>query len=122
MLNYEPIVELISVWAPSVRYRVERMSFGRRLELTRQVRQLLARQEFHAAGESPLDRVEASALSMEIDQLYLRWGLISIEGLAIGGEAATPETLMNQGPEPLVQEIVSAIKNECGLTEEARKN
>ena len=121
-MEYESMVDFCSEWAPTVRYRIERMSFGRRLELTREVRGLLARQEFHAAGESPLDRVEASALAMEVDHLYWNWGLLSVEGLSIGGEAATKETLLARGPEPLVHEILSAIKRECGLTEDERKN
>jgi hypothetical protein len=122
MLNYESIIEVTSTWAPSVRYRIERMSFGRRLELTRRVRDLLARHEFHAAGDSPLDRVEASALAMEIDRLYWRWGVLSVEGIAIGGEPATLEMLIDHGPEGLVHEIVAAVKRECGLTEDERKN
>jgi hypothetical protein len=121
-MQYESTIELTSKWAPTVRYRIERMSFGRRLELTRQVRGLLAKQQFHAAGDSPLDQVEASALAMEVDQLYWNWGLLGLEGLSIGSEAATKDTLMKSGPEPLVHEILSAIKHECGLNEEERKN
>ena len=121
-MQYESMIELCSKWAPTVRYRIERMSFGRRLELTREVRGLLTRHEFHAGGESPLDRVEASALGMEIDHLYWNWGLLSVEGLTISGEAATKQSLLANGPEPLVHEILSAIKHECGLTEDERKN
>jgi hypothetical protein len=121
-MQYEATIETNSVWAPSVRYRIERMSFGRRLELTRQVRGLLARQEFHSSGESPLDRVEASSLAMEIDRLYWNWGLLSVDGLTIEGQPATKDTLLEHGPEPLVHEILASIKRECGLTEEERKN
>lgn len=121
-MQYESTVEYGSNWAPGVRYRIERMSFGRRLELTRQVRGLLAKQEFHAGGDSPLDQVEASALAMEVDQLYWNWGLLDIEGLSIAGESATKEMLLKSGPEPLVHEILSAIKRECGLSEAERKN
>ena len=121
-MQYESMIDVCSAWAPTVRYRIERMSFGRRLDLTRVVRGLLTRHEFHASGDSPLDRLEASALAMEIDQLYWNWGLLSVEGLSIGGEDATKETLLAHGPEPLVHEILSAIKRECGLTEDERKN
>ena len=121
-MQYEPTIEVRSAWAPTVHYRIERMSFGRRLELTRQVRGLLAKQEFHAAGDAPLDRVEASTLAMEVDQLDWNWGLQSIDGLSIGNEAATKESLFHSGPEPLVHEILAAIKLECGLSEEERKN
>ncbi len=121
-MQYESIIEVTSTWAPTVLFRIERMSFGRRLELTRQVRGLLARHEFHAGGDTPLDRVEASALSMEIDRLYWDWGLVGVEGLAIDHTLATKETLLERGPEALVREILNAIKRECGLNEDERKN
>ena len=121
-MQYQSTVTIISSWAPSVSYCIERMSFGRRLNLTREVRGLLARQEFHAGGDSALDSVEAAALGMEIDHLYWNWGLISIDGLKIGDELATRESLIEHGPEPLVHEILSAIKRECGLNEAERKN
>jgi len=121
-MQYESTIELYSSLAPTVRYRIERMSFGRRLELTRQVRTLLARQEFHASGESPLDQVEASTLSMEIDKLYWEWGLLSIDGLLLDSLPATKDFALQHGPEALVHEIISSIKRECGLSEEERKN
>jgi hypothetical protein len=121
-MQYESTIDLHSTWAPTVRYRIERMSFGRRIELMRQVRGLLALHEFHAAGDSPVDRVDASALSMEIDRLYWHWGLLSVDGLSIGHQPATKETLLEHGPEPLVHEILAVIKRECGLSEDERKN
>ena len=121
-MQYEPTIEMQSTWAPGVRFRVERMSFGRRLELTKQVRSLLSRLEFHAGGDSALDKVEAASLSMEIDRLYWNWGLLSIEGLSIGSSPATKDSLLECGPEPLVHEILAKIKAECGLTEDERKN
>ena len=59
---------------------------------------------------------------MEVDRLYWWWGVVSIEGLSIGDEPATKESLLHHGPEPLVHEILAAIKRECGLAEEERKN
>lgn len=122
MLQYEPILTITATWAPEISYRIERMSFGRRLELTRQVRTLLSKHQFHSASDEPLDQVEASALAMEIDELYWHWGFHDIEGLAIGGEPATKTSLLERGPEPLVLEILARIKEECGLTEQERKN
>lgn len=121
-MQYESSIETSSKWAPTIRFRIERMSFSRRLELAKQVRGLLARQEFHASSDTPLEQVEASALSMEIDALYWDWGLIGIEGLTIDNAPATKQTLLEHGPEILVQEILTAIKRECGLNEEERKN
>jgi hypothetical protein len=45
-----------------------------------------------------------------------------VEGLEIDGAAATPETLVEQGPVELAMEILGRIKSECGMTEDERKN
>jgi hypothetical protein len=106
-----------------VRFTVYRMSFGRRLELTRKVRELLGRLEFVRAGPGGnADDAEAALLAGEIDREYARWGLASIEGLEIDGQAATPEVLIEKGPEKLLAEVLAAIRREAGLDEEARKN
>jgi len=52
---------------------ISRMSFGRRVELTRLVRELGARMEFRDAGSELADKLEARLLSAEIDKLYLDW-------------------------------------------------
>jgi hypothetical protein len=66
--------------------------------------------------------MEASLLGAQMDRLYLDWGLAEVCGLLLDGVPATPEALVAQGPEALVQEALAAIKAECGLTETARKN
>ena len=53
--------------------------------------------------------------------MYLSWGLVSVEGLKIDGEAATVAHLIEKGPEELTREIVSTIKGQCGLSEAERK-
>jgi hypothetical protein len=116
-----------SVWAeseafPGVRYRIARLSLMRRIELTKQVRELLARMEFHAAGEELTDRLEAAEYGGRIEGLYVRWGLMEIAGLEIDGRPATPEAVIEAGPEALVQEIAARIRSECRLTEAERKN
>ncbi len=122
-LRYESAVAVPSARRPGVSFRVERMSFARRLELVRQLRDLLGRLEYvQAAPQSPAQQAEAALLAGEIDRVYLRWGLQAVEGLDIDGQAATPESLAERGPEDLVQEALAAIKREAGLTEAERKN
>ena len=122
-MNYESTVTLESAKCPGVRFTVRRMSFGRRLELTRKVKERLARLEFLSAGESGgTDEAEAALLTGEIDREYGTWGLAGLEGLDIDGEEATPQTLMEKGPEPLVAEVLEAIYREAGLSEDERKN
>ncbi|HYM09895.1 MAG TPA: hypothetical protein VEU62_04150 [Bryobacterales bacterium] len=123
-MQYESTVETRSEKIPGVRFTVERMSFGRRLELIRQLKGWLGRLEFVKAGDpsGPEQQAEAALVAGEIDRIYLRWGLRGIEGFAIDGEAVTPENLMEKGPEELVREILDAIRREAGLSETERKN
>jgi hypothetical protein len=117
------VVAAASAWMPGVTFRVERMSFGRRLELVKELKDLLGRLEFVQAGpQGPAQQAEAALLAGEIDRIYLRWGLRAIEGLEIDGEPATPETLVERGPEELIAEALAAIKSEAGLSEAERKN
>ena len=99
-----------------------RMSFGRRTELVRHIRELAQRAEFLEAGTTAREQIEATLLAREIDKLYLLWGLLSVEGLDLDGEAATPEKLVDTGPEELCREALEAVKVECGLTDSERKN
>jgi hypothetical protein len=98
------------------------MSLGRRIELTKQVHELSRRIEFLDAGGKPHEQIEAAWLSNEIDRIYLRWGLVSVEGLMIDGEPATPEKAIEVGPEDLSREILEAIRAETSLTADERKN
>jgi hypothetical protein len=105
-----------------VRYEIVRVSFGRRIELARRIREIGRKMEYLEAGNDARETLEATVLAAEIDRAYLEWGLIAVEGLEIDGAAATPETLINQGPVELAMEILRRIKSECGMTEDERKN
>lgn len=121
-MQYESTTCIESKVSAGVRFTIARMTFGRRIDLLRRVRQLGAEMEFANAGKGVEERLKASLAGAEIDALYLRWGLISIEGLEVDGEAADVESLISSGPESLCSEIIAAIKRECSLTEEERKN
>jgi hypothetical protein len=107
---------------PGIEYVVLRMTFGRRIELMRRVRDLAARLEYFEAGRDAKNGMEASLLGAEIDRLYIRWGLDEIRGLQLDGAPATAESLIESGPEELFLEALEAVKAECGLTENERKN
>jgi hypothetical protein len=121
-LCYESVVSIDSTALPGVRFVIHRISFGRRMELSRRVRELSQRAEFLGAGTELHEKIEANILAQEIDAMYLRWGLVSIDGLSIDGEPATAAQLLEKGPEDLAREIVSAIKDQCGLSDPERKN
>jgi hypothetical protein len=107
---------------PGVRFVINRMSFGRRVELMRLVREIAPRLECFRAGPAKSDEIEAGLLSAEIDKLYLQWGLKEVEGLEIDGEAAGSESLLQSGPESLFLEALAHVKAACRLSEPEAKN
>jgi hypothetical protein len=113
---------VVSERLSGVKFVIARMTFGRRLELMRRVRDLAARLEFFEAGRDVGNEMEASLLAAEIDRLYLLWGLEEIHGLELDGQPATAESLIERGPEELFVEALAAVKSECGLSENERKN
>lgn len=108
--------------AAGVRFAVARMSFGRRQELVRRIREIGRKTEFLAAGSDVRDKLEGAALACEMDRAYLECGLVAVEGLTIDGVPATPGCLIEKGPVELTLEILSQVKAECGLSEDERKN
>jgi hypothetical protein len=120
-MNYCSSVERESCVVPGVVFVISRMSFGRRVELTRRLREIAQRVEFLQAGDSR-ERIDAALLECEIERLYLVWGLREVRGLEIDGAPATPESLAEAGPEDLFREAAGAVKRECGLSEDERKN
>jgi len=121
-MEYRSEVEIESASTPGVRFRIARMSLARRMELIRRIRELAAKAEFLEAGSSAGEKLDAALLAREVDRVYLEWGLIAIAGLTVDGEPATREALIERGPEELANEIAAAVKRECGLSEEERKN
>jgi hypothetical protein len=107
---------------PGVVLVIARITFGRRLELLKRVRDLAVRLEYFEAGREEKNRIEASLLGAQIDRLYVEWGLEEIRGLEIDGVPATPSMLAEGGPEDLFQEALAAVKAVCGLNEQERKN
>src|ERR1017187_3657879 len=85
---------------------IARMSFGRRVELMRRVRELARRTEFLAASGDAVDKMDAGLLQAEIERLYVMWGVKAVSGLAIDGAMAGPELLAEAGPEELFREAL----------------
>jgi hypothetical protein len=119
--NYESIVWHKSRCLEHVGFAVRRPSLGQRIELTERVRELTLKHEFLAAGDLS-DQLSATLSELLVRRLYLEWGLSGIEGLCIDGEPANSTSLIERGPESLIEEIVNAIKAETGLSEDERKN
>jgi hypothetical protein len=121
-VRYDSIVAIESKAAPGVRFAIHRISFGRRMELSRRIREISRKAEFLEASTELHEKIEANILAQEIDSMYLQWGLVSVDGLIIDGERATAAQLLEKGPEDLAREVVNAIKEQCGLNETERKN
>lgn len=120
--EYDSSIRFDSQTVPGVEFTIHRISFGRRMELCRRVRDIGTKLEFLEAGSRFHEQVEANLLSHEIDKIYLEWGLVGVEGLLIDGEPASANLLVEKGPEDLANEILEAIKAQCGLSQEERKN
>ena len=119
--SYESEAVVESRLYPGVKFRIARVSFGRRLELMRRVRDLARRAEFLGAGQDPADKMDAALLQAEIEQVYVTWGVKSVEGLTVDGVVAGPD-LLSAGPEDVFREALAAVRKEIGLDEEERKN
>ena len=121
-MTYESVAEVESRVARGVRYSVAKMSFGRRADLMRQVREMARKMEFLEAGSDTGEKMDAGLLQVEIDKLYVAWGLRAVTGLQLDGMAATPESLAESGPEELFQEALELVRSQAGLTAAERKN
>ena len=121
-MTYESVTVVESRVAPGVKFTVAKMSYGRRTELMRQIRELSRRMEFLEAGKEPADKMDAALVEAEIGRLYVSWGLRAISGLVVDGAEATPELLAESGPEDLFREALAAVQSQTGLTQEERKN
>jgi hypothetical protein len=121
-MEYTSRVHKQSESCPGVEYTVARLSLSRRIELGQRIREIGSKHDFLAASKSVLDQIDAGLLQRRIDQAYLEWGLMGIRGLKIDGIDATPGSLIELGPEPLVKEILGAIRAELQLTEQEIKN
>jgi hypothetical protein len=120
--NWQSRTVVRSECCPGVEFVIARITFGRRLELLRLVRDLAIKLEYFEAGREEKNRLEASLLGARIDRLYVEWGLEEVRGLEIDGEPATAETLVDRGPEELFHEALAAVKAACALNEPERKN
>lgn len=116
----EAVVESRAV--PGVTFTIAKMSFGRRVELMRRVRELARRAEFLAASEGSGDKMDAALLQSEIERVFVMWGVTAVSGLVVDARVAGPELLAEAGPEELFREALAAVRRETGLSEEERKN
>jgi hypothetical protein len=121
-MTYESVTVVESRVSAGVRFTIAKMSFGRRTELMRQVRELARKMEFLEAGQDPGQKMDGALLRVEIDRLFVNWGLRAIAGLELDGVEATAESLAEAGPEELFREAAAIVRAQAGLSAAERKN
>src|SRR5690349_10133803 len=121
-MTYASTIDVSSSVLAGVTLTIRRVSVARRLELLRNVRDLTSRLEFYKAGADLGDKLDASIASAEVESLYVKWGVTKVHGLSIDGTEATPESLVERGPEELVREAATLVRSQLGLSEDERKN
>src|SRR5215469_13174682 len=109
-MRYESTVSVTSAIDPAVTYTVAKMSFARRTDLMRRIRELARQAEFLEAAQDAGGKMDAALVQAEIDRTYLLWGLREVHGLEIDGRPATPESLAATGPEELCREAAEAVR------------
>jgi hypothetical protein len=69
--GYESVAWFEAEAVPGVRYAIARISFGRRIELARRIREIGRKLEFLEAGSDMREKLEAAVVAAEIDRGYL---------------------------------------------------
>ena len=121
-MTYNSFVNKCSTTIPDVTFSVRKMSLAGRMELVHRIRVEGIALAFSEAGSEQEDKLKSAEINSSIESLYVRWGLVSIEGLEIDGVIADAERLIAKGPESLCREIAQAVREGCFLSEEERKN
>lgn len=121
-MTYESMERVDSKIVDGVSYSVSKMSFARRMDLMKRVRDLARRAEFLVAADDAAGKMDAALLEVEIERMYVKWGLREVTGLEVDGSAATPESLAEAGPEDLFREALTAVRAAAGLSDTERKN
>jgi hypothetical protein len=119
--RYSSLVWRDSATMPGVRFAIRRLSLSQKIDLTQRTRELTQKNEFLRSGDAA-DQLQASLSDLLARKLYLEWGLAEIRGLSIDGSPADIAALVDKAPVNLVDEVISMIQSETGLSEQERKN
>jgi hypothetical protein len=98
------------------------MTLRQRIKLIGELSQLYRAHDFHTAGSSPLDQLNAQLNALRIDEVVLKWGVIAVHGLVIDGHTVGPDELSERAPEELTAEILSRIRECISISVDQEKN
>lgn len=107
---------------PGVSFSIRRMTLRQRIALIGELSQLYRERDFHAAGHSQLDRLNAQLNALRIDEVFLKWGVLAVRGLVIDDHTISPEDLCERAPEDLTAEILGRIRECISITADQEKN
>jgi len=105
-----------------VTFTIRRMTLRQRIYLLTDLHALYREHDFSKAGTSQADRINAHLSSLRIDEIFLRWGVLAIEGLSVDGKRLCVEDLAEYAPEGLVREILFRIRESIALDPGDEKN
>ena len=119
--NYKSVAWIDSTSFPGVRFAIKKVSLGERIELTHRLQDLLLKHDFLQAGTLS-EQAEAGLAELLVQNMYLNWGLLAVEGLKIDGRTASAQLLIESGPAQLCAEIFDSLRSRLELSEAERKN
>lgn len=111
-----------SVTYPGVTFTIRQMTLGHRIKLLRDLHGLYREVEFSNAGDSKSERLHAQLSSLRVDEVFLRWGVLAVEGMIVDGRPIAVEGLSEFAPLRLVTEILSRIRECIALNLDEEKN
>jgi hypothetical protein len=98
------------------------MTLRQRINLVQELHTLYREHEFSSAGTSSADRLLAQLSSLRIDEVFLRWGVMAIDGLQVDGKPVGAAELAEHGPERLTAEVLGRIRETIALSPDEEKN
>jgi len=107
---------------PGVEFRVRKMTLRQRIALLSELRELYQEAEFGKAGSSGSDQIRAQVSGLRIEERFLKWGVVQVQGLVVDGREVAVDELAEWAPEPLASEMLRRIAQCIGLTPGEEKN
>lgn len=111
-----------SITYPGVSFTIRQMTLRHRIKLLKEVHDLYREAEFSTAGSSKADRLNAQLSSLRVDEVFLRWGVIAVEGLVVDGRPIAADEVGELAPECLASEMLSRVRECMSLSSDEEKN
>lgn len=121
-MDFQSSKSFESLVCDGVKFTVRRMTLRQRISLLNELHTLYREREFNSAGGSKADEIKAQISNLLIDEVFLRWGVVAIDGLYVDGKPLCVDELAEKAPERLVSEILGRLRECITLTPDEEKN